>query len=220
MESCGMSIWNNPFDDFAEEYDHWFDSEKGSFIFSQEREALNQILGVPTGKWLEVGSGSGRFAQAFGIGHSVEPSRSMAMIASSRGIMTCQAMGEHLPFKDTSFDGLLMVCTLCFLHDPLRVLRECSRVLKRRGRLIIGFVPSNSAWGLYHSARGKKGHVIYRHARFYQRDEVKAMAEEAGFLFRKEQSSILPPPEGMNELGKESLDEGFVTLLFENTLRR
>jgi SAM-dependent methyltransferase len=40
-----------------------------------------------------------------------------------------QAVGEQLPFRNKAFSGVVLVVTLCFVDDPLRVLREAHRLL-------------------------------------------------------------------------------------------
>lgn len=44
-------------------------------------------------------------------------------------------VGEHLPFEDNTFDGVISVAVLEHVRDPFRCAREISRVLKPSGRL-------------------------------------------------------------------------------------
>ncbi len=44
-------------------------------------------------------------------------------------------VGEHLPFADASFDGVISVAVLEHVRDPFQCAREISRVLKPGGRL-------------------------------------------------------------------------------------
>jgi arsenite methyltransferase len=44
---------------------------------------------------------------------------------------------EALPFADESFEGVLLECALSLVRDRARVLRECHRVLKPPGRIIV-----------------------------------------------------------------------------------
>ncbi|HCW92519.1 MAG TPA: class I SAM-dependent methyltransferase, partial [Flexistipes sinusarabici] len=54
-----MKNYDSPFEKYADEYDQWFDSERGSRIFLLELNCLRQILDKKGGKWLEVGVGTG-----------------------------------------------------------------------------------------------------------------------------------------------------------------
>jgi len=118
----------------------------------------------------------------------------MAKLAQARGINTTIAFGENPPHSPNSFDGVLMVCTICFVQDIQRVLRECHWVLKPRGHLLIGFVPDNSVWGQYHSLRGKAGHTYYSQARFFSETELIDLARDEGLRLEKTNGVELPPP--------------------------
>jgi ubiquinone/menaquinone biosynthesis C-methylase UbiE len=71
------------FNQFAQEYDLWFDAHP--YAYQSELEAIRRF--VPNGgTGVEVGVGTGRFSIPFGITIGVEPSESMASVARSRGI--------------------------------------------------------------------------------------------------------------------------------------
>ena len=74
--------------------------------------------------WLEVGLGTGRFAEALGVAEGVDPSAAMLEIAVRRGIHTRCGYGEDLPYPEATFNGILIVATLCFLCDPVKTLKE------------------------------------------------------------------------------------------------
>lgn len=51
------------------------------------------------------------------------------------------AVGEHLPFKDATFDNIIIVATLDHVNSPSMVFKESRRVLKRKGRMFLfGFI--------------------------------------------------------------------------------
>ena len=54
------------FNTLASEYDGWFERD-GRLIFDIESEAFHAILPSLPKPWVEIGVGSGRFAQALGI---------------------------------------------------------------------------------------------------------------------------------------------------------
>ena len=80
------------------------------------------------GKGLEIGVGTGKFALPLGIKVGVEPARAMAVIARQKGIEVHEAVAENLPFENGTFDFVLMVTVLCFLHNPKTAIEEIARV--------------------------------------------------------------------------------------------
>jgi SAM-dependent methyltransferase len=182
------------FDKLANEYDKWFDSDEGRPIFEMETAGLRDLMGDKGTGWLEVGVGTGRFAQALGVDDGIDPSAAMLEFAARRGIRTKQGRGEALPYRDASFNGVLMALTLCFVEEPRQVLRECARVLSDEGHLVVGFVPSDSPWARLYKRRGRSGHPFYSVARFYDCDEVIRMADAAGFTLERAVSCLFSPP--------------------------
>ena len=52
--------------------------------------------------------------------------------------MRAQVADVHeLPFRDASFDAVLMFHTLTYAERPARALAECARVLRPGGRLVL-----------------------------------------------------------------------------------
>ncbi len=49
------------FDEYAEEYDKWFDSPYGTVLFQMETEAVSLLTGGLEHPFLEIGVGSGTF---------------------------------------------------------------------------------------------------------------------------------------------------------------
>jgi ubiquinone/menaquinone biosynthesis C-methylase UbiE len=211
---------SSPFDVEADQYDSWFESCEGKEIFEIEKTCLRTLLQACKGRWVEVGVGSGRFAAAFGISQGLDPSSAMPVIATRRGILAVRGVGEDLPYRDSTFDGVLMVTTLCFVEDAERTLSECHRVLRDRGVLVVGIVPVESAWGQLYVAKGREGHSFYSKAKFYTCEQVVRMCAEAGFGLKKAMSCLqtYPGEEPMPSL-KEGIDEsaGFVAIRFYKT---
>lgn len=182
------------FDQLAARYDAWFESPEGSAIFRVEAACVREAMGAPRGRWLEVGVGTGRFARALGIGDGVDPSREVLQYARSRGVRTAVGFAEHLPYPDAAFDGAVMVVTICFVSDPGRALRECARVLRPGGRLVVGLVPADSPWGQNYAEKGRAGHPFYSAAKFYTCEEIARLAREAGFTEAEAKSCLFEPP--------------------------
>jgi len=219
------------FEDNAGDYDAWFDTDKGRLLFEIELECLKSVKEEAQskgqseshpGSWLEVGVGSGRFAKALGMTHGLEPAPAMAKLAQARGIKTCIGLGEALPYANASFDGVLMVCTICFVQDLSTVMSQCHRALKPGGHALVGFVPLDSAWGQHHSSRGKSGHTYYSGARFYRAPELIDIARAAGLTLKQTRSVELPAPQSgsgdtNNDSNRSAEAKSFCVMLFVKT---
>ncbi len=215
----------NPFDRVAARYDAWYDSPEGRSVFEQEVEALLLVKGRQPGRWLEAGVGTGRFAAAFGVAEGVDPSLPMLKLASRRGIHTQAGTAETLPYDDRSFDGVLVVTTLCFTTDPEQSLREFARVLRPSGAVVIGIIPSASPWGQEYARRGAAGDDLFAHARFLDVDQTVRMAAGAGLTLVDAASALLQPPGEVpampHQVERGALPgAGFVALRFENRRKR
>lgn len=179
------------FDSLALEYDQWFERHKGAYL--SELEALSSFV-PKSGKGLEVGVGTGRFASALGVGKGIEPAANMAAIARSRGIEVTLGVAEDLPFADEQFDFVLMVTVDCFVQDVDKSYREAYRVLKPGGLILIGLLDKNGAVARKFEAR-KAPDNIYWHARFHTPEETLAALKEVGFgNFETCQTLMVPDP--------------------------
>ncbi len=163
------------FNAHADEYDAWFDSEPGATIFAMEVECLQPILNSYHRPYLEVGVGSGRFAQALGIEYGVNPALALLKKAKARSIKVKKASGEKLPFLDGIFGAVLIALTLCFVDDPLKVLQEASRVLANEGGLVLGLILTDSPWAEVYAGKARERHPIYGKARFLSKEEVESL---------------------------------------------
>ncbi|NLJ35118.1 MAG: class I SAM-dependent methyltransferase [candidate division WS1 bacterium] len=184
-----------PFDDLAHKYDTWFDAPEKRPIFETEVNCLHRLLPTAERPWLEIGVGTGRFAEALGFDHGVDPSITALQLARPRGVSTCCGVAEALPYATASCNLLLMVVTLCFLSDPVRAFDECARVLSPTGSLILGLVPADSPWGRLYIEKSKSGHPYYSIAKFYTCQQTTRMAEDAGFTMVAAASCLFDPPD-------------------------
>jgi SAM-dependent methyltransferase len=194
------------FDTLALAYDAWFEGE-GKLVFAIETEAFQRLLPSLPRPWLEVGVGSGRFAQALGIETGVDPSIKLLKMARSRGICGFLARGEEEMFSKSSFGAAFLIVTLCFLESPLAVLRETHRVLRHEGKIVLGLVLRDSPWGQFYSQKKQDGHRFYTHATFYSYDETVRLLSQAGFHVERVISTLLQGPGEVQ--GMEQPHEGF-----------
>jgi len=196
------------FDSLAAEYDAWFDDE-GKLIFAIEVKAFQEVLPLLPEPWLEVGVGSGRFAQALGIETGVDPSVKLLEIAKSRGIRTFLGKGEEQLFNGETFGTVFVIVTLCFVDSPLEVLREAHRILKPEGKIVLGLVLRESPWGKFYQSKKLEGHRFYKHATFYSYQKVDRLLMDSGFSIEKVISTLFQKPGEVKEM--EAPERGFST---------
>ena len=182
------------FEDLAERYDAWYDTGAGQVLFDLELAALRPLLAGTARPGLEVGVGSGRFAAALGIEVGLDAAEAPLHLAKARGVRVVCGVGDQLPFGDNTFAVVALVVTLCFAEDPGGVLAEVGRVLRPGGRLVVGLVPLDSAWGHSYEDKGRAGHPFYRHARFQALAEHRRMLTTAGFRLVDARSTLLQAP--------------------------
>lgn len=213
---------NSPFDILASEYDAWFEKE-GKLVFDIEVKAFQEVLPLLPKPWLEVGVGSGRFAQALGIETGIDPSAKLLEIAKKRGITGHLARGEELLFEARTFGTVFLIVTLCFVDSPLDVLRESRRILEQEGKVVLGLVLKDSPWGKYYLAKKKEGHRFYQHATFYSYREVAEMLRRSGFVIEEVISTLFQKPGAVTEmespLREYHPDAGF-TIVMARKIRR
>jgi SAM-dependent methyltransferase len=196
----------SPFDTLASSYDAWFEA-KGKSIFAIELQAFQEILPSLPKPWLEIGIGSGRFAQRLGIEFGLDPSIKLLEIARNRGINVFLGKGERPPFKKRSFGAAFLIVTLCFVDSPLEVLKGSNHILKENGKALLGLVLRESPWGHFYNIKRRGGHRFYRHATFYSYEEVVALLGKAGFSIEKVFSTLFQRPGVVEHM--ESPREGF-----------
>ncbi|WP_340105434.1 class I SAM-dependent methyltransferase [Rhodohalobacter sp. 8-1] len=165
------------FDQNCKEYDQWFDDHP--VWFQSELNALGKVV-PPNGFGLEIGIGTGRFAEKCGIDRGIDPSGNMARIAEQRGVKSFLAKAENMPFLSDTFDFAVMITTVCFLDDILQAFRETARVLKPNGHFIIGMIDKDSPLGQKYQ-QNKEDNPFYRDAHFHSVTEITELLENTGF---------------------------------------
>lgn len=216
LPGVGLNMKSSPFNELAEAYDSWFD-EEGKLIFATEVRALQSVLASLPESWLEIGVGSGRFAQALGIGTGLDPSGKLLEIAKKRGIETYQGKGEERFFGEEAFGAVFLIVTLCFVDSPLDVLREINRILQRKGKLVLGLVLQESQWGQLYRKKKEQGDRFYKYATIHSYREIVDILNHTGFVIEKIVSTLFQKPGEVKEIETPreyySSDAGFVVVI-------
>ena len=159
------------------QYEEWFTENR--WVYEAELRAAKALI-PEKGLGIEIGVGTGRFAQPFDIKIGVEPSGRMKKIAQNRGIQVLDGVAEELPFSNSEFDFALMVTTVCFVDDIDKSLQEAYRILSQDGFLIIGLVDRNSSLGQIYLSHQNES-VFYKDATFFSVEELIEIMTQIGF---------------------------------------
>jgi ubiquinone biosynthesis O-methyltransferase len=186
------------------DYAGWRRSAVGAITEQLERELILELVGDVRGlKILDVGCGDGALAlELWKRGASVtgiDASAAMIDAATARAkaqnadITFRVALAEHAPFLDQQFDIVTAVTILCFVGDAAPVFREIARVLRPRGRLVIGELGRWSSWAAARRLRAWLGAPLWRQARFRTAKELRSLAENAGLTVEAVRGAIFYP---------------------------
>ncbi|MDJ0646563.1 MAG: class I SAM-dependent methyltransferase [Flavobacteriaceae bacterium] len=156
----------------VEDYEAWY--EKYPQVYQSELMAIKEhMITLPENiRGIEVGLGTGRFAQPLDINEGVEPSEEMAKKAIKRGVEVIKGVAERLPYADMQFDFVLFV-TICHLDNLKLALEQTYRVLKPKGAVIIGFLDKDQIIAQRYKERGHRS-TFFKNASF---QTVKRMEE-------------------------------------------
>jgi len=163
------------FDNLVSEYEEWFENHPE--IYKEEIKTIKALL--PSGKGMEVGVGTGRFAAPLGIKFGIEPSKKMAEIARERNIEVVEITAEEMDFSN-EFDFILMVTTICFVENPLKTVQNCYKALKKGGYLLIAFVDLDSPLGKFYE-KNKEKSKFYKYATFFTKENIINLMKKVGF---------------------------------------
>jgi SAM-dependent methyltransferase len=182
------------FDIFAERYDAWYDKPFGKSAFNLEKACIASLCKNLRQPFLEIGVGTGRFAEALKIKYGIDSSVGVLRFAKKRGITVIRGKGEKLPFPSKSFGAVFIIVTLCFVDEPIKVLEEASRVLRDDGCIILGLILRESPWASFYIGKGAVGNVFYKVARFYSLNELETMLQKTNLRIAETSSTIFQAP--------------------------
>ena len=151
------------------------------------RVILKELALTPDDYLLEIGCGGGALlktalqsgCRAVGIDHSTEMvhlARELNREAMATGqLEIIESAADKLPFSSDRFTCAIMTGVLGFLSDPVQVLSEMRRVLKKNGRIVL--------LGSDPALRGTPGapEPMASRLHFYNDDELLQLGRDAGF---------------------------------------
>lgn len=192
----------------AQTYAQWRATTLGTITERVETSVVFDLAGRLRGKRvLDVGTGDGTYAieaaERGAIVTALDLEQEMLDAARARAaargveVTLQQGRAEQLPFEDASFDLVIAVTVLCFVPDAQRAVGEMARVLVPGGRVVLGELGRFSVWAAERRVRGWLGASTWRHALFWSRSELAALAQGAGLHAATVRGSVFFPPSGV-----------------------
>lgn len=147
--------------------------------------AMAMFLPAPKGgaALLDVGCGGGDFiATMRELGWKVSGVETDSVaVDRARGRQLDVHRGdlESAGFEDKSFDAITLAHVIEHVHEPLRLLAECRRILEPNGKLAI-MTPNSSSWAHRHFGRDWRGLEPPRHIHIFNPKNMRNLLESAG----------------------------------------
>lgn len=136
------------------------------------------------GKLLEIGCGNGslmaRLADLGWLVQGIEPDTIAADMAISRGLPVIIGKLDALSFVAGSFDAIIMSHVIEHVDDPVALVRQCRRILKPGGRLVM-LTPNLDALGHRWFGRNWLHLDAPRHLHLFTQGSLPDICRKAGF---------------------------------------
>ncbi len=209
------------FDKSAADYDSWYRSKMGAYVDQVETDLVMSYLDIRPGmKVLDLGCGTGNFSiklaekgcQVLGVDISQEMLAIAREKAEAKGLAIDFRQMDlmDLNLNDGEFDLALTVTAFEFIEDIEGAFREIYRTVRPGGRILIGTINKDSAWGRFYEREDVRESSVFKYASLKNLDDLKALRpeeiENIGY-------SLFVPPESeeeafnLQEEGKRSLYE-------------
>jgi len=155
--------------DFKEDYFNYL--KKRSFLAHVYMNfyLYPRLVRRMTGKALDVGCGVGGFLRFRKNTIGADVNEHNVNYCAEQGLNVRLINSSRYPFEDTEFDSVILDNVLEHIAEPKETFEEISRVLKSKGRLVVG-VP------------GIKGYLCDSdHKVFYDEEKLVVLMKQFGF---------------------------------------
>ncbi len=162
------------FDNWPDEYEHWFSTPLGKLIKEFESNLILKMLNPQAREHiLDAGCGTGIFTSDI-----VSKGASVTGLDISRPMLkkALRKIGNEfncicadmlkLPFKDCAFDKTVSITAIEFIKDAARALSELARITKPGGAIVVATLNSLSPWAEKRRINAEKEGGIFTHAIF------------------------------------------------------
>ena len=161
----------------------WFAGKRRLAIDLLRRCTHPSEIAIDNRRTLDVGCGPGHDVddfRPFGSLYGLDPSLTALMWCRRQhpsDLRLVCATGERLPFQASSFDLVIMLDVLEHVDADTDCLRDCRRILKTGGQLVLTVPAFQWLWGSHDT--------WYGHKRRYTVPEIQQKLAQAGFLVER-----------------------------------
>ncbi len=162
---------------------------------TDELDSAAMYLRSPVGsaKVLDVGCGSGvLLARMKSLGweaEGVELDSGGVAAARARGVTVHQGQLADAKFPDNHFDAIHSAHVIEHVYDPVALLRECFRILKPGGKIVI-ITPNTVSWGHRKFGSAWLNLDPPRHLILFNPQTLRSAAEKQGFAIERLDSTV------------------------------
>lgn len=192
-----------PFETHTDRYDAWFEEHRAAYV--SELAALQELLPVAS-PGVEIGVGTGRFAEPLGVEYGVDPSPAMLGRARKRGVTPLRGVAEALPLRTDTMALAVFVTTVCFVDDLDQALREARRILRPGGTLLVGFIARDSPLGRVYREK-REENPFYKDATFESVSDLLDSLSAAGFCEPRMAQTLFSDPQEL--AGPDRVESGW-----------
>lgn len=158
------------------------------YLVSRRRAFVDaQVFYLPAknpGRLLDVGCGNGqtlaRMADLGWQAEGLDTDPIAVQVAGAKGLKVRQGTLHSQQFAPESFDAVVMSHVIEHVHDPLSLMKECHRILKAGGRLVV-ITPNVRSWGHRIFKNAWRGLEPPRHLQIFARPSLTTLSTMAGF---------------------------------------
>ncbi|MFH1942603.1 MAG: class I SAM-dependent methyltransferase [bacterium] len=145
---------------------------------------VHHLSALPHGRVLDVGCGDGQilqFMQNLGwVAEGVDFDPVAVENARQKGLRVHAGTLQSLAAPSNSFEAIILSHVIEHVHAPAELLRECHRLIKPRGRLIV-LTPNADSWGHRKFQNCWRGLEPPRHLQIFTPQSLRRLAQQAGF---------------------------------------
>lgn len=157
-------------------------SERRKKIFESRVEIIKDR--VETGRMLDVGCSTGIFLDAAkneGFeAEGIEINEHAAELCKSKGLKAYNKQLEGVHFPDNSFDIMTMWELIAFVPEPLRLLKECNKIMKKGGFLFLT-TPNTNGFEFRLLGKMHTNFVGPNHHNLFNENSIRQILENTGF---------------------------------------